>query len=246
MTRGNLWYRFNRWVAEHLALGAFGGMRTTGRENVPPDGPLIVAPVHFSNLDPPVVACAVVREISFMAKEELFKVPILGPWIRSLRAFPLKRGGQDMEALRKAISLLEEGKALLVFPEGTRGDGVNLGKLNTGIAVMAKRTGAKVLPIGIAGTHGMLPRGSKWPKRGRIRVVIDRPIHYEEIAAGLPDKEGRAKFMAHLAERLIECTAAAGQTLRIAGSASNQETGSRPEPAAEAESPCPVDSPTQP
>jgi len=246
VNRGNLWYRINRWVAEHIALRAFGGMRVEGRENVPQDGPLIVAPVHFSNLDPPVVACSVVREISFMAKEELFKVPILGPWIRSLRAFPLKRGGQDMEALRKAISLLEEGKALLVFPEGTRGDGEHLGKLLTGIAVMAKRTGANVLPMGIAGTHAMLPRGGKWPKRGRIRVVIDKPFRYEEIAAGLPDKEGRTKFMAHLAERLVDSSARAGQRLKTAELASSQGKELRPAPAGEAESPCPADSPGQP
>lgn len=246
MNRGNLWYRLNRWAAEHIAFRAIGGMRVEGREHVPWDGPLIVAPVHFSNLDPPLVACAVVREISFMAKSELFRVPILGPWIRSLRAFPLDRGGQDMAALRRAISILDEGKALLVFPEGTRGNGTQLGTLTSGVAVMAKKTKARVLPVGICGTHRLLPRGAKWPKRGRVQVVIGQPFTYEDITAGLSDREGRSAFTQELERRLLDATRRAGCDLKNGGSMSDRASEPHHEPATEPGRPDEAEHPTHP
>jgi len=200
-----------------LAKGAFlllGGVKGVHKERIPHSGPLIVAPIHVSHLDPPAVACACSRKIRFMAKEELFK-GLFGRFIRSLGAFPVKRGESDTETIRLTISLLEKGEAVLVFPEGTRGDGKTLQPLNKGVALLAKRTGAKVIPAGIVGTHIALPRGQSKPKRSKIRVIWGEPATYSELATGPDGKESRDHFAEELSRRLIALCQDAGYPLEM-------------------------------
>src|SRR5436190_18063312 len=156
------WYAFVlRLVRNGFFRLVTGGLRSIGEENIPKTGAVIFAPNHVSNLDPPAIACGTnKRQLAFMAKEELFKGPF-GKLIASVGAFPVRRGEGDTEAIRKTIALLEEGRAVLVFPEGTRGDGKQLGPINRGVAMLAKRTNATVLPIGVVGTHVVAPKGGK-------------------------------------------------------------------------------------
>ena len=158
-----MWYRFVRWFLKNLYFRFTGGFEGLGAENIPAEGPIIVAPTHLSYLDPPAVAVGKKRELTFMAKEELFGVPVLGWMIRSVGSFPVRRGGSDTESIRQALAILEAGRSLLVFPEGTRGNGEVLGDLNPGVAMLAKRTDAWVIPIAICGTHMLMPRK---PKKG--------------------------------------------------------------------------------
>ncbi len=188
------WYGFVRGFVRVFYFQASGGFSIYGLENVPLEGPLIVAPNHSSNLDPPATACSINRQITFMAKSELFKVPILGALIRSLGSFPVHRGETDTEAIRLTLRLLSEGKAVLVFPEGTRGDGKNLGSVNRGIAMLAKRSGAPVLPVGIVGTHRKLPRGRAFSGFGRTTVRYGKPLCYGDFAEGRRDSEARDLF----------------------------------------------------
>jgi 1-acyl-sn-glycerol-3-phosphate acyltransferase len=116
------WYAF---VLRLVRNGFFrlitGGLRSIGEENIPKTGGVIFAPNHISNLDPPAVACGTnKRQLAFMAKEELFK-GLFGKIIASVGAYPVKRGESDTESIRKTMALLDEGRAVLVFPEGTRG-----------------------------------------------------------------------------------------------------------------------------
>jgi 1-acyl-sn-glycerol-3-phosphate acyltransferase len=202
--RGKLWYRFIRWVARHVFFGLLGGMRSFGEEHVPMEGGVLVAPVHFSYLDPEIVACGTKRAVSFMAKQELFKVFGLGWLIRSLDAFPVKRGENDTEAIRHALELLKAGHAVLLFPEGTRGLGKVLGPMSPGIALLAKKTGAQVLPVGIIGTHIVWPKGSKKLRRHRMKVLYGPTFTYADVATGSNEKENREKFALELSRRLIE------------------------------------------
>lgn len=135
-----------------------------------------------------------------MAKEELFK-GVFGKIIGSLGAFPVHRGDGDTEAIRKSIAMLEDKEALLVHPEGTRGDGVKMNPINKGVAMLAKRTGAPVVPVGIVGSHIVMPRGKKG-KRHRIKVVFGKPFTYAEVAKGANEKEAREAFSIELAERI--------------------------------------------
>ncbi len=199
----NGWYRFVNWLVRTFFFGVVtGGLRSIGKENIPNSGQVIVAPIHVSHLDPPATACAMPhRRLRFMAKEELFK-GIFGRIIASLGAFPVHRGEGDTEAIRKSIEMLNQGEALLVHPEGTRGDGVRMLPINKGVAMLAKRTGAPVVPVGIIGSNIVMPRGKQKRKRHRITVVFGKSFTYAEVAQGVNEKQAREEFCRVLSERI--------------------------------------------
>lgn len=144
-------------------------LRAEGLENVPASGPVILASNHVSNLDPPTVGVLLRRKIHFMAKVELFKVPVLGPIITRLGAFPVNRGGVSKEAIKSAISLLDEGKMMAIFPEGSRNNG---GAGKKGMALIAHRSGAVIVPAAIVGDYKLF---------GKTTVVYGRPIDPKAI-----------------------------------------------------------------
>lgn len=207
------WYFFILYLAKGIFL-LFGGVRGVHKERIPKIGPLIIAPIHVSHFDPPAVACGCNRMLCFMAKEELFKGPF-GKLIASLGAFPVKRGESDTESIRKTISLLEQGEAVLVFPEGTRGDGVHLQVLEKGVTLLARRTGAPIIPVGIVGTHIALPRGRSKPRRAKMKVIWGEPVTYSELAMGPDGKESRDQFVAELSRRMVALCAEEGLRLEL-------------------------------
>ncbi len=193
----SLWYRIVRFVARWLFFTPLGGFKVLGVERVPLDGPLIVAPVHLSLLDPPAVGTALPRGLRFMAKEELFRFKPFAALIRSLGSFPVRRGTSDTEAIRKAIAELEQGHAVLVFPEGTRNDGTTMRPINKGVALLAKRTNAKVLPVGLSGTNRLL---------GKTTVCFGQPFAFADDAVG----GDAAVFADILRQRILEACREAG------------------------------------
>lgn len=227
---GTLWYRFVSWLMRVGYLGLMGGVRVHGMENVPMSGAVIIAPVHVSFLDPPVLGGVCPRSLRFMAKEELFKGP-LGALIRSLGAFPVKRGATDTAAVRLAIEELGKGRALIMFPEGQRGDAVTMQPIQSGMAMLAKKTGAQVVPVGLGGTNIMWPRGSKKIRRARITVVFGRPFTYADIKAG-DDKEARRLFAERLGSDILRLTNEAGLPLKAFETKPDPVTADRPAPTA--------------
>jgi 1-acyl-sn-glycerol-3-phosphate acyltransferase len=150
-----------------------------GQENVPQDGALIVTPNHLSNADPPLiagwVAPALGRLPRFLAKEQIF-VPVVGRFLTWQGAIPVRAGGRDPDTYRIVKKLLDQGEALIIFPEGTRNpDGV-IGTALPGAALLATRTGVPILPVGISGTDRFLGKGSPLPRIGaRVQVRIGKP-----------------------------------------------------------------------
>jgi len=140
-------------------------------DNLKVDGPLILAPVHRSNLDSLLVAGASTRRCRALAKHTMFKNKPFAWLIASLGAFPVERGTADREALRAARMLLDSGEAMFVFPEGTRQEGQQVGEIYDGVAYLAAKTGAQVVPVGIAGTGEAMGKGTKFPKR--VKVVME-------------------------------------------------------------------------
>lgn len=116
-------------------------LEAVGRENVPAEGGVLLCSNHISNLDPPTVGILLKRKVHFMAKAELFNVPVLGPLIGKLGAFPVKRGGVSKESIKLALNILRDGKVMGIFPEGSRGAG-GIGK--KGAASFALRSGASL------------------------------------------------------------------------------------------------------
>lgn len=148
----------------------------TGVEHLDRPGPLILAPVHRSNLDSVVLPSFSSRRIRALAKDSLFRVPVLAWVVAALGAIPVRRGEADRDALVAAKELLEAGEAMIVFPEGGRHSGSEVAELFTGTAWLSAKTGAPVVPIGIAGSEEALPSGSRRLRRSRVRIVIDEPI----------------------------------------------------------------------
>jgi 1-acyl-sn-glycerol-3-phosphate acyltransferase len=143
-------YRFCRLLLR-IIYGLLYRLKTRGIENIPAAGPVILCSNHKSLQDPLTLGIWVPRMVHYMAKAELFKVPLLGPLIRGLGAFPVKRGGVSKEAIRTAISLLQEGKVMGIFPEGTRNQTLGMGK--RGAVTMAIRARAIVVPVALIGEY---------------------------------------------------------------------------------------------
>lgn len=143
-----------------------------GHEHIPTEGAVLLCANHMSNLDPPLVGCSVKREIAFMAKHELFKVPVLSFLIRSFGAFPVKRGGADKLALRTGLSVLEEGKVLGIFPEGTRSKTGDLGRGFPGVGMLALKGESVVIPVAIIGRYRPFHK---------MRVAIGERIDFSDL-----------------------------------------------------------------
>ncbi len=168
-----------------VALRAFAHWEVTGRENVPPMGPLIVVANHQSNVDPPLIAASLPRRPYYLAKGGVFIFPVLSWLLRDYGAFPLRREGLDIRALRWALDILAQGKVLVIFPEGTRTPG-GMRKAMPGIAHIALKSQAPILPVGITGTERL---GSLWRvayPTGHIKVNIGQ-------AFSIPILEGRVQ-----------------------------------------------------
>ncbi len=147
-----------------------------GAENIPKDGALIVAANHIGWVDPPLLRWVIGRHMRYMAKIELFKWTISGLAVRLFDAFPVRRGERDRIALRQALRLLKSGEVLGMFPEGTRSRNLRLARGHSGIALIALRSRAPILPVGIIGTNRML----KWPdmilRNRRVTFNIGEPF----------------------------------------------------------------------
>lgn len=124
-----------------------------GREHIPKEGPVILCANHISLWDPPLLGSGIERMVNFMAKEELFRIPVIGFLITKFGAFPVKRGAGERAAIRTTLKLLEEGKVLGIFPEGTRSKTGEVGEGMPGTAMFALKSQATVIPVAIIGPY---------------------------------------------------------------------------------------------
>jgi 1-acyl-sn-glycerol-3-phosphate acyltransferase len=146
--------------------------RTGGSGHVPHQGGLVVVANHGSHLDPPLLGHALGRPVAFMAKAELFRVPLLAPIIRACGAYPVSRGAGDREAIRTAGDRLQEGWAVGVFIDGSRQTDGRVHHPQPGAALLAARAGVPLLPVAIVNSHRALGRGRRWPRLVPVHVRI--------------------------------------------------------------------------
>jgi 1-acyl-sn-glycerol-3-phosphate acyltransferase len=164
-------YQFAKAVVSSV-LKPLYRIEVIGAENIPKEGSVLICSNHINNLDPPVVGITSPRPIHFMAKAELFKVPILKDIVKNLNAFPVKRGMGDREALRKGLAILNDNQVLGIFPEGTRSKDGKLGKGLAGAGFFALRTKAAVIPCAIIGPYKPFKK---------LKVVYGPPIEMESL-----------------------------------------------------------------
>ena len=171
------------------------GWNIQGVENMPAEGPVILAINHQSIWDPLVVAASLPREVSFMAKEELFSIPVLGEILSKLGAFPVKRGQGDINAIRQSLAILKEGRVLGLFPEGTRSKTGEIQKGLPGMVLLMEKSKASVVPIKVFGTRNFLTKG--W---GNIVVVVGKPMTAQMLQA----PEGVENRREWIADRIMQ------------------------------------------
>ncbi|HEX7095870.1 MAG TPA: lysophospholipid acyltransferase family protein [Acidimicrobiales bacterium] len=167
-------YRTARWLV--LAVGTvLFRVRVEGRENLPATGACVVAPVHRSNLDTPILGFVTARRLRFMGKDTLWKSPF-ARLLTLLGGFPVVRGTADREALRACEAIVARGEPLVMFPEGTRRFGPVIENLYDGPAFVAARAGVPIVPIGIGGSERVMPKGAKFIRPKKIVIVVGKPI----------------------------------------------------------------------
>jgi len=151
-------------------------LKVVGRENVPEEGGVLLCANHISLLDPVTMGIKLKRQVKYMAKAELFKVPVLGWLIKQFGAFPVKRGGVSKESIKTALNTLRGGHVMGIFPEGTRNSDVGVAK--KGAASFALRSGAAVVPAAIIGRYKLFRR---------MVIIYGAPIDLSEFAGAGSD-----------------------------------------------------------
>lgn len=181
-------YHAFKWSVISPLLHTYFRGKIYGAENVPQTGPVIIVSNHASYFDPPIVSSCVRRPVAYMAKEELFKVPVLAQAIKLYGAYPVSRGTADRNAIRAALEYLENGWAVGVFLEGTRTPDGRISDPKRGAALLAAKAKAPFLPVCLWGSEQILQPGSSLPRPVpltiRIGQLIDAPssTNKEELA----------------------------------------------------------------
>lgn len=168
-------------------------IKVIGKENVPENGGIIVCSNHKSNLDPIILGICFPRQINFMAKVQLFRVPVLGFIIKKLGAFPVKRGEGDIGAIKKSISVVKNSGALAIFPEGKRNK-ENLGEFKQGMALIADKAMAPIVPVAIIGNYRLF---------SKITVHIGKPIN-SDVYAHINEKASRIDVISKESEAAVK------------------------------------------
>lgn len=189
--------------AFRLYFGVFHFTRFTGRENLPPQGPVLLAANHTSYYDAFLVATGQDLLVRFMTWDVYFSRPVLGRFISDWGAFPMDPEGSDPGGYRQCLKLLKAGERVLVFPEGRRSFDGELLPLMPGVARLAIRAGAPIVPVRITGAHRAWPRGDFAPRPWfEIQVHYERPIHPRPVRTAQERRAESARITAALEEAL--------------------------------------------
>jgi 1-acyl-sn-glycerol-3-phosphate acyltransferase len=175
---------------------------------IPREGPVILAANHISNADPVLVGAwltpALGRRIHWLGKKEMFDWPVVGWVARNGGVLPVDRGAADVDAFRMASRVLEAGQVLVIFPEGTRSPTGELQPPKDGLAMLALRTGATIVPIGISNTDRVWPKGRKLPRLGgHATMRIGEPFKIADLLPREIDRKAAKRLATTVIMRRI-------------------------------------------
>ncbi|WP_422926443.1 lysophospholipid acyltransferase family protein [Singulisphaera sp. PoT] len=174
------WYRIVQIVVA-TALYSLGGIRASGRNNLPTKGGALLVSNHASHLDVFILGIPLHRPLNYVARSTLF-FPPLGTLIRSVGGFPIQREGMGAQGLKETLKRLKSGGIVALFPEGTRTKNGEIGEFKSGIAVLAARAKVPIIPAAVAGTFEAWPRSRMFPKAAPVSIHYGTPITPEELS----------------------------------------------------------------
>jgi len=196
------------WYISQVVVGIIFAVwlryRARGVEKIPSEGGGLLLINHQSFLDPLLVGLPLRRPISYLARDSLFRVPVIGWILRNTYVKPINREAASTATIRGTLDRLEQGFLCGIFPEGTRSADGNVGEFKPGFLALARRSNVPLYPIGVAGAHEALGRGSWFLKPCRVRVVFGEPLSVETVKE-LSQKGREEEFIALVRQRVIAC-----------------------------------------
>ncbi|MCA9081545.1 MAG: 1-acyl-sn-glycerol-3-phosphate acyltransferase [Planctomycetaceae bacterium] len=178
------------------------GYRARGIEKLPPGGALLLVN-HQSFLDPLLVGLPLTRPVSYLARDNLFRIPVVGWILRNTYVMPIKRESAGTESIRESVRRLEHGYYVGLFPEGTRTRDGHLGEFKPGFLIIARRANVPIIPVGIAGAFRALPRGAWWMRPVPVRVVFGDPLSEVEVQQLV--EAGKETLVKTIQQRIASC-----------------------------------------
>ena len=200
---GKLFYAVIRGFLVALCRTYFR-LSVKGRENIPKTGAFILAPIHRSNVDTPISCAATTRRLRYMGKDSLWKNKTIGSVLSALGGFPVTRGTADLEALKRCLAVLALGEPMVMFPEGTRQFGDVIQPLFDGAAYLAIKANVPIVPVGIGGTQGVMPKGTKMIYPKKCTMIIGAPIYPPVTTTGRTPRTATTELTAKLKFALQE------------------------------------------
>jgi 1-acyl-sn-glycerol-3-phosphate acyltransferase len=198
--------KFNDLMYELVAftirsiLSINGGVVVKGKENIPPEGGVLIAANHISYLDPPLVGSVTPRRATFMARKGLFDIPVIG-WMIKSAAFPVDRERTRPSTIKETVRRLKGGEIIVMFPEGRRSDSGELMEAKRGVGMIVTLSKVPVVPTLIVGSDRALPVDAKWLKRARITVEFGKSVDYTSIANG--EKESSQELQEQISKYIM-------------------------------------------
>jgi 1-acyl-sn-glycerol-3-phosphate acyltransferase len=171
------------WLSFRAFYSFYCGWRVYNPERVPLEGPVILASNHASFLDPPLVGAGVRRDINYLARESLFRFPVVGWVLRKWNSVPVDREGGGAKGLKAILDRLLNGGAIILFPEGTRSRDGKLQPARSGIGLTVIKSKAPVVPVRVFGTFQAYGRHMRFPRRHRVEVKYGKPMWFEALRA---------------------------------------------------------------
>ena len=211
MRRNWLW-----WVCQQILQVFFTvwlRYRARGCEKLPATGGALLIANHQSFLDPLLVGLPLTRPVSYIARDSLFRVPVVGWILRNTYVKPISREAASAQTIRESVQRMEAGFLCGIFPEGTRSDDGQVGEFKPGFIALVRRSSVPIYPVGIAGAIDALPRGAVWLRPRRVCVVFGDPLPPEEVLR-LKEHGREAELVQAVHARVVACQQAAEELLK--------------------------------
>jgi 1-acyl-sn-glycerol-3-phosphate acyltransferase len=198
------------WLFFRTVYATYFRWHVYGAENVPVTGGVILAANHASYLDPPLVGSGLKRDINYLARESLFRFPLVGQLLRSWNSVPVDRDGGGAKGLKIILGRLLDGAGIILFPEGTRTPDGKLQPARAGIGLVVAKSNAPVVPVRVFGTFEAYGRNVKFPRPKRIAVKYGMPMRFEKLRAEAKDcsKDRLKQIYQEIADEIMAAIAA--------------------------------------